>query len=57
MFVIAETEHARSEQLDSPESIYRACADMQLFSQEAKLLDFSIDVKTLKVRKHQITHK
>src|SRR5271165_3174913 len=27
---IAETEHARSEQLDNPESIYRACADMRL---------------------------
>jgi len=34
MCVIAETEHARSEQLDNPESIYRACADMKLFSQE-----------------------
>ena len=34
MSVIAETEHARSEQLDNPESIYRACADMKLFSQE-----------------------
>ena len=34
MSVIAETEHARSEQLDNPESIYRACADMNLFSQE-----------------------
>jgi DNA repair protein RadC len=32
--VIAETEHARSEQLDNPESIYRACADMKLFTQE-----------------------
>src|SRR5271165_5039035 len=31
---IAETEHARSEQLDNPESIYRACADMKLFNQE-----------------------
>jgi DNA repair protein RadC len=30
----AETEHARSEQLDNPESIYRACADMKLFNQE-----------------------
>ena len=27
MSAIAETEHARSEQLDNPESIYRACAD------------------------------
>ena len=34
MFAIAETEHARSEQLDNPESIYRACADMKLFNQE-----------------------
>jgi DNA repair protein RadC len=30
MSAIAETEHARSEQLDDPESIYR----MKLFSQE-----------------------
>jgi DNA repair protein RadC len=34
MCAIAETEHARSEQLDNPESIYRACADMKLFNQE-----------------------
>ncbi len=34
MSAIAETEHARSEQLDNPESIYRACADMKLFNQE-----------------------
>jgi len=34
MSVIPETEHARSEQLDNPESIYRACADMKLFNQE-----------------------
>ena len=34
MSVIAETERARSEQLDNPESIYRACADMKLFGQE-----------------------
>jgi DNA repair protein RadC len=34
MSVIAETEHARSEQLDNPESIYRACADMKLFNQK-----------------------
>jgi DNA repair protein RadC len=34
MSVIAETEHARSEQLDNPESIYRACTDMKLFHQE-----------------------
>jgi DNA repair protein RadC len=34
MSVIAETEHARAEQLDNPESIDRACADMKLFSQE-----------------------
>jgi hypothetical protein len=30
MFVIAETEHARSEQRDNPEPIYRTCADMKL---------------------------
>jgi DNA repair protein RadC len=34
MFAIGETEHARSKQLDNPESIYRACADMKLFNQE-----------------------
>jgi DNA repair protein RadC len=34
MSAIAETEHARSEQLDNPESIYRASADMKLFNQE-----------------------
>ena len=34
MSAIAETEHARSEQFDNPESIYRACADMKLFNQE-----------------------
>jgi DNA repair protein RadC len=34
MSVIAETEHARSEQIDNSESIYRACADMNLFNQE-----------------------
>jgi hypothetical protein len=30
MSVIAETEHARSEQLDKPESMYRTCADIKL---------------------------
>ena len=30
MSAIAETEHALSDQLDNPESIYRACADMKL---------------------------
>ena len=34
MSAMAETEHARSEQLDNLESIYRACADMKLFNQE-----------------------
>jgi DNA repair protein RadC len=34
MSVLAEAEHARAEQLDNPESIYRACADMKLFNQE-----------------------
>jgi len=34
MSMIAETENARSNQLDNPESIYRDCADMKLFNQE-----------------------
>lgn len=34
MSTIAESEHARSEAFDSPESVYRACADMKLFNQE-----------------------
>jgi DNA repair protein RadC len=34
MSAIAETEHARAEQLDNPESIYRARTDMKLFNQE-----------------------
>ena len=34
IFAIAETEHALSEPLDKPESIYRACADMKLLNQE-----------------------
>jgi DNA repair protein RadC len=41
MYAIAETEHARSEQLDNPESIYRACADMKLFNQEVLRVIFS----------------
>jgi hypothetical protein len=32
--MIAESEHARSQIFDSPEWVYRACADMKLFSQE-----------------------
>ncbi|MBV8226631.1 MAG: hypothetical protein JO232_15740 [Verrucomicrobia bacterium] len=32
--VIAESEHARSEVFDNPESVYRACADMKLLNQE-----------------------
>jgi len=31
---IAESEHARSNVFDNPESVYRACADMKLFTQE-----------------------
>jgi DNA repair protein RadC len=31
---IAESEHARSEAFDSPESVYRACHDLKLFNQE-----------------------
>jgi DNA repair protein RadC len=34
MSTIAESEHARSEAFDSPESVYCACADMKLFNQE-----------------------
>jgi DNA repair protein RadC len=32
--MIAESEHARSQVFDNPESVYRACADMKLFNQE-----------------------
>jgi DNA repair protein RadC len=32
--MIAESEHARSEVVDNPESVYRACADMKLLNQE-----------------------
>jgi DNA repair protein RadC len=32
--MIAESEHARSQAFDNPESVYRACADMKLFNQE-----------------------
>ena len=34
MCTIAESEHARSNVFDNPESVYRACADMKLFTQE-----------------------
>jgi DNA repair protein RadC len=42
MSTMAEAEHALSARLDNPESIYRACSDMKLFTQEvlrAILLD------------------
>jgi DNA repair protein RadC len=42
MSMIAESEHARSNVFDNPESVYAACADMKLFNQEvlrAVLLD------------------
>jgi DNA repair proteins len=42
MSTIAGTKHACSEAFDSPESVYRVCADMKLFNQEvlrAILLD------------------
>ncbi len=32
--LIAESEHACSEMLDNPESVYRACGDMKLFTRE-----------------------
>lgn len=34
MSAIAESEHARSNVFDNPESVYKACADMTLFNQE-----------------------
>jgi DNA repair protein RadC len=34
MSTIAESEHARSEAFDSPESVYIACSDLKLFNQE-----------------------
>src|SRR6202007_3410704 len=34
MSAIAETEHALSDQLDNPESVYHACADMKLLNKE-----------------------
>jgi DNA repair protein RadC len=34
MSTIAESEHARREVFDSPDSVYRACVDMKLFNQE-----------------------
>jgi len=53
---IAESEHARSEAFDSPESVYRACADLKLFNQEVLrviLLNArQSDVQTLTVRKN-----
>ena len=58
MSVIAETEHARSEQLDNPESIHRACADMKLFNQEVLrviLLDTRYrHISTLEITKGSI---
>jgi DNA repair protein RadC len=58
MSAIAETEHARSEQLDNPESsIYRACADMKLFNQEVLrviLLDTRYLISTVEITKGSI---
>jgi DNA repair protein RadC len=34
MSIIAESEQARSNVFDNPESVYKACADMKLFNQE-----------------------
>jgi DNA repair protein RadC len=34
MYMILESEHARSGVFDHPESVYRACTDMKLFNQE-----------------------
>jgi len=58
MSVIAETEHARAEQLINPETIYRACADMKLFNQEVLrviLLDTRYrHISTLEITKGSI---
>ena len=57
MIAIAETEHARSEQLDNPESIYRACTDMKLFNQEVLrviLLDTLYRHTTIEITKGTI---
>jgi len=42
--MIAESEHARSDLFDNPESVYRACADMKLLNQEV-LRMLLLDVK------------
>ena len=39
--MIAESEHARSDVFDNPESVYRACADMKLFIQEVFIRSLS----------------
>src|SRR6202030_3045785 len=54
MSVIAETEHARAEQFDNPESIYRACVDMKLFSQEV-LCVILLDTRYLHISTVEIT--
>ena len=56
MSAIAETEHARSEQLDNPESIYRACADMKLFNQEV-LRVILLDTRYRHISTVEITKK
>jgi hypothetical protein len=54
MSAIAEIEHARSEKLDNPESIYRACADMKLFNQEV-LRVISLDTRYRHISTVEIT--
>ena len=55
MSAIAETEHALSDQLDNPESVYHACADMKLLNQEVLrviLLDTRYrHISTIKISK------
>jgi DNA repair protein RadC len=54
MSTIAETEHDRAEQVDNPESIYRACADMQLLNQEV-LRVISLDTRYRHISTVEIT--
>jgi DNA repair protein RadC len=52
--IIAESEHARSELFDNPESVYRACADMKLLNQEI-LQIVLLDVKRRPISMVDIT--
>jgi DNA repair protein RadC len=54
MSAIAEAEHARSEQLDNPESIYRASTDMKHFNQEV-LRVILLDTRNRHISTFEIT--